>query len=208
MHDNQDTPLAIIVMGVSGSGKSSIGEGVAARLGVHFIEGDALHPASNVEKMSKGIPLTDEDRWPWLDLVGEALADQRADVIACSALRRAYRDRIRSHVPTVFFAHLQGSRELIADRLDARSHEFMPTGLLASELRIEVQPDDVTPLRGDGCRGHRVVLPDRLERFFAHRQAGRDLIVDILVADPGEQIIEPCPPGHDRSDDQPSIHDG
>ena len=124
----------LIVMGVSGCGKSTVAAALASEDGLTFVDADALHPAANVAKMAAGIPLVDEDRWPWLDLVGEALADQRADVIACSALRRAYRDRIRSHVPTVFFAHLQGSRELIADRLDARSHEFMPTGLLASQF--------------------------------------------------------------------------
>lgn len=92
----------VVVMGVSGSGKSTVGALVAAELGVVFVDGDALHPAANVAKMASGIPLTDADREPWLDAVGRTLADARAEglVVACSALKRAYRDRIRSHVPT------------------------------------------------------------------------------------------------------------
>ncbi|TIM33880.1 MAG: gluconokinase, partial [Mesorhizobium sp.] len=90
-------PGLIVVMGVSGCGKTSIGEGIAARLGIGFVEGDALHPIQNVEKMSAGVPLDDADRWPWLDLVGRALRTAQGDglVVTCSALKKAYRDRLR-----------------------------------------------------------------------------------------------------------------
>ncbi len=140
MHDNQDTPLAIIVMGVSGSGKSSIGEGVAAHLGVHFIEGDALHPASNVEKMSKGIPLTDEDRWPWLEKIGEvitaSLAKGEGIAVSCSALKRIYRERLRTSAGGhLYFIYLEGSRELLMRRMGERKGHFMPTSLLESQLQ-------------------------------------------------------------------------
>lgn len=130
----QTSAQPLIVMGVSGCGKSTVAAALAIADGLVFVDADALHPSSNVSKMAGGIPLSDDDRWPWLDRVGEVLADGRADVIACSALRRAYRDRLRSYVPTVFFAHLQGTRELIAERLDGRSHDFMPASLLSTQL--------------------------------------------------------------------------
>jgi len=139
MQDNQDTPLAIIVMGVSGSGKSSIGEGVAARLGIHFIEGDALHPAANVEKMSKGIPLTDEDRWPWLEKIGQeitaSLAKGEGIAVSCSALKRTYRERLRASAGGhLYFIYLHGSKELLTKRMGERKGHFMPASLLESQL--------------------------------------------------------------------------
>lgn len=140
MRDNQDIPLAIIVMGVSGSGKSSIGEGVAAKLGIHFIEGDALHPAANVEKMSKGIPLTDEDRWPWLEKIGQeisaSLAKDEGVVVTCSALKRVYRERLRASAGGhLYFIYLEGSKELLTKRMGERKGHFMPTSLLESQLQ-------------------------------------------------------------------------
>jgi gluconokinase len=140
MCENQDTPLAIIVMGVSGSGKSSIGEGVAAKLGVHFIEGDALHPAANVEKMSKGIPLTDEDRWPWLEKIGEvittSLAKGEGIAVSCSALKRVYRERLRASAGGhLYFVYLHGSKELLTKRMGERKGHFMPASLLESQLQ-------------------------------------------------------------------------
>ncbi len=139
MQDNQDTPLAIIVMGVSGSGKSSIGEGVASRLGIHFIEGDALHPAANVEKMSKGIPLTDEDRWPWLETIGQeitaSLAKGEGIAVSCSALKRTYRERLRASAGGhLYFIYLHGSKELLTKRMGERKGHFMPASLLESQL--------------------------------------------------------------------------
>ncbi|NLS18012.1 gluconokinase [Rhizobium sp. P40RR-XXII] len=140
MSETSQTPLAIIVMGVSGSGKSSIGEGVAAKLGIHFIEGDALHPAANVEKMSKGIPLTDEDRWPWLEKIGQeisaSLAKGEGVAVTCSALKRVYRERLRAAAGGhLYFIYLEGSKELLTKRMGERKGHFMPASLLESQLQ-------------------------------------------------------------------------
>lgn len=137
----------VVVMGVSGSGKSTIGLLVADALGVPFIDGDSLHPIANVTKMAAGNPLTDEDRWPWLALVGEALADatQTGLVVACSALKRAYRDAILAEAPAVVFLHLSGSREVLSARLEGRSGHFMPISLLDSQLATLEEPGDDEP---------------------------------------------------------------
>lgn len=125
----------VVVMGVSGCGKSTVGELLAQRLGVPFVDGDRLHPAANVAKMSAGTPLTDEDRWPWLEAVGAAIAaEPDGAVMACSALRRVYRDVIRRAAPGTVFVHLHGSRELLAARMAARPGHFMPPSLLDSQL--------------------------------------------------------------------------
>lgn len=122
-------------MGVSGSGKSTVGTALADRLGLPFEDGDHLHPRANVEKMAAGVPLTDDDRWPWLDLVGEWLA-ARPDggVIVCSALKRVYRDRLRQHVPDADFLHLTGSMDTIAERQRNRPGHFMPPSLLPDQF--------------------------------------------------------------------------
>ncbi|WP_128375509.1 gluconokinase [Streptomyces cavernae] len=131
------TPRVIVVMGVTGTGKSTIGSLLAARLGVVYADGDDFHPPANIEKMTAGTPLTDEDRWPWLDTIG-AWAHERAagpgGVVSCSALRRVYRDRLRAAEPGVVFVHLTGDRELIAERIDRRKGHFMPTALLDSQF--------------------------------------------------------------------------
>lgn len=125
----------IIVMGVSGCGKSAIGAGTARGLGIAFVDADDLHPEANVAKMSRGDPLNDEDRAPWLDRVGACLAESAPVVIACSALKRAYRDRIRRAAGgAVTFVHLAGDKALIAGRMAARSDHFMPTSLLDSQF--------------------------------------------------------------------------
>lgn len=130
---------AIIVMGVSGSGKSSVGEKLAGALHLAFVEGDALHPAANVEKMSKGIPLTDEDRMPWLDRIGEdmkaSLEKGEGIIVSCSALKRIYRDRLRAAAGgNLFFVYLEGSRQLLTKRMGERKGHFMPVSLLESQL--------------------------------------------------------------------------
>ncbi|MCP2030272.1 carbohydrate kinase (thermoresistant glucokinase family) [Okibacterium sp. HSC-33S16] len=128
----------IVVMGVSASGKSTIGALIAGALGVPFVDGDALHPQSNIEKMAGGHPLNDDDRWPWLAIVGETLATAGAAgtgmVIACSALRRGYRQAIIDNAPEVRFIHLDGSREVLAARIEGRSDHFMPPSLLDSQF--------------------------------------------------------------------------
>jgi gluconokinase len=137
-------PAAIVVMGVSGSGKSTVGDALAKRLGWLYEDGDKFHPASNVAKMSAGQPLTDEDRWPWLRAIAAEIdrliaAGERA-VIACSALRRAYRDVLVHGRGDVRIVYLSGTQALIADRLNHRKGHFMPPGLLASQFRTLEPP--------------------------------------------------------------------
>jgi gluconokinase len=138
-------PCALVVMGVSGSGKSTIAEKLAARLNWTFEDGDRFHPASNVAKMSAGHPLTDEDRWPWLQAIADEIdrvckAGSRA-VIACSALKRAYRDVLVHGRNDVRIIYLDGTEQLIADRLARRKGHFMPPGLLASQFKTLEPPD-------------------------------------------------------------------
>ncbi|WP_461190326.1 gluconokinase, GntK/IdnK-type [Arthrobacter sp. Z4-13] len=133
-------------MGVSGCGKTTIGDLVARELGVPFLDGDSLHPVENVAKMAAGMPLTDEDRWPWLATVGTALRDagDGGMVLACSALRRSYRDAIRKQAPDTIFLHLHGSEEVLSQRLEGRSGHFMPPALLVSQLATlePLEPDE------------------------------------------------------------------
>ncbi|AYG83846.1 Gluconokinase [Streptomyces hundungensis] len=131
-----NSPLTIVVMGVAGTGKTTIGPLVAERLGVPYAEGDDFHPAANVAKMSAGIPLDDADRWPWLDAIG-AWAHGRAGlggVVSSSALKRSYRDRLRAAAPGVVFLHLTGERGLIERRMAERKGHFMPAALLDSQF--------------------------------------------------------------------------
>ncbi len=128
----------LIVMGVSGSGKSTIGAALAEAFGVEFIDGDDLHPSANKAKMAAGQPLDDEDRAPWLEIIalriGAEFATGASIVVACSALKRRYRDQLIAHAPETVFVHLAGSRELIAERQRGRRHEYMPNSLLASQF--------------------------------------------------------------------------
>lgn len=125
----------IILMGVAGCGKSSVGERLAARLGIPYRDGDDLHAPEAVEKMRAGIPLTDEDRWPWLDRVAGVLAMEAPVIVGCSALKLAYRDRIRAGAGgPVRFVHLAGSRDVIAARMAQRTGHYMPTSLLDSQF--------------------------------------------------------------------------
>ncbi|TDO91490.1 gluconokinase [Enemella evansiae] len=137
-------PLAV-VMGVSGCGKSTIGALLAERLAVPFADADAFHPAANIAKMSAGIPLDDADRRPWLASIGEWLAEHRARgaVMACSALKRTYRDQIRTPAPGTVFLHLDGPFEVALTRVQSRPGHFMPASLLRSQYA------DLQPLESD-----------------------------------------------------------
>ncbi len=127
--------MKCVVMGVSGCGKSTLGAAIAANLGIGFQDADDLHPAANRAKMAAGQALTDEDRWPWLSAVGFAIAGQPALVMACSALRRSYRDHLRQIAgPDLRFLHLTAPQDIIAARLANRKGHFMPPALLASQL--------------------------------------------------------------------------
>ena len=137
---------AAVVMGVASCGKTSVGELLAEKLHAHFIEGDRLHPATNVAKMSAGNPLTDDDRWPWLKAIGESVAGREACVASCSALKRSYREAItKAAQRSVYFIYLHGSRELLENRIGARKGHFMPASLLESQLRTleEPAPDEL-----------------------------------------------------------------
>lgn len=152
MGSNPLPPL--VVMGVSGSGKSTLGALLGERLGLPFVDGDDLHPAANKEKMGSGIPLGDEDRRPWLEEIGRTLRKARGTgavpIIACSALKRSYRDLLRLHVPDLVFIHLTGSPEVLLQRMNARRHEFMPASLLDSQLAaLEPPAADERHIRAD-----------------------------------------------------------
>jgi carbohydrate kinase (thermoresistant glucokinase family) len=126
--------MRIVVMGVSGCGKSTVGKMLAEKLDANFIDGDDLHPAENKAKMAAGIALNDEDRWPWLEKVGQALGGEEKIIIACSALKRQYRERILSQATNAVFVHLHGTREVLAERMTSRTDHFMPVTLLDSQL--------------------------------------------------------------------------
>jgi gluconokinase len=135
----------IVVMGVSGSGKSTVGAALAQRLRVPFGDGDDLHPPANVAKMTAGQPLNDDDRYPWLEAIGEWLADHHdGGVMSCSALKRTYRDQLRRHCAAVEFLHLSGSPEVIGKRQASRPGHFMPASLLQSQFATlePLEPDE------------------------------------------------------------------
>jgi carbohydrate kinase (thermoresistant glucokinase family) len=140
--------MILVIMGVSGSGKTTIAEGLSRKLGWQYQEGDALHPPSNVAKMSNGTPLTDEDRLPWLRKIAEKIDEWRtrgvSGVVTCSALKRSYRDIIAGGQSDVQIVYPKGSQELIGRRMAARKGHFMPVSLLDNQLRIleEPSPDE------------------------------------------------------------------
>jgi gluconokinase len=140
---------AIVVMGVAGVGKSTVARLLAERLGLPFMEGDDLHSADNVAKMSAGIPLDDQDRWPWLAAISDWLRECDAagtgGVVTCSAVRRGYRDVLRVASPEVFFVHLSGDRALVGERMARRTGHFMPPELLDSQYAAlePLAPDEL-----------------------------------------------------------------
>ena len=153
-------------MGVSGCGKSTIGKALATKINAKFIDGDDLHPKSNIEKMSKGIPLEDIDRKPWLIDVGKALASGENVVIACSALRHSYRDLIRQYAPDAIFLHLTGSRELLEHRMSLRGGHFMKPKMLESQLAtLEALQSDEIGGDFDVAKTPEQIIDIFLERF-------------------------------------------
>ncbi|MDJ1134401.1 gluconokinase [Streptomyces iconiensis] len=153
-------------MGVSGSGKTTIGEALAPQLGVAFADADGFHPRANIDKMSAGVPLDDEDRAPWLAAMADWLAEHAGGgaVLVCSALKRRYRDRLRRASPRLFFLHLDGSYELISERLEQRKGHFMPPSLLRSQFEA------LEPLEEDE-RGAAIPIEGPPERTVAEARA-------------------------------------
>jgi len=173
MTDSAAPPSRVVIaMGVSGSGKTTVGSLLAGRLGWDFEEGDNLHPPENVAKMSAGHPLTDDDRWPWLRLIGAWIDDVAArghsGVVSCSALKRSYRDLLREGRPQVSFLYLDGTKDEIAARLALRHGHFMPAGLLDSQFA------DLQPLQPDEP-GAAVSVAGRPEEIVAQAIAALGL---------------------------------
>jgi gluconokinase len=166
----------MIVMGVSGSGKSTIGQALATALGLDFIDGDDLHPRANKEKMAAGHPLDDEDRAPWLEIIaqriGAELAEGNPVVVACSALKRRYRTQLVSYAPSTVFIHLSGQRDIIAERQAHRNHEYMPNSLLDSQFAT------LEPLEAD----ERSIVVDLAQTPADMVRFVKDKLADFTVA--------------------------
>jgi gluconokinase len=161
-------------MGVSGSGKSTVGAALAQRLQVPFVDADTLHPPANIAKMTAGEPLDDDDRRPWLDRVGDWLAGHRdGGVVSCSALKRQYRDQLRAHCPRIEFLYLSGSPELIGGRLAARSGHFMPAALLRSQFdALEPLGADEAGVTVDAGQGIGAIVDTFVAESAARRHPG------------------------------------
>jgi len=172
-------PLIVVVMGVAGCGKSSVGQTLALALGHEFIEGDAHHPPANIEKMSAGIPLTDADRDGWLGTLAGFIADAdregRGLVVACSALKRRYRDRLRGDCKRVVFLHLHGDKALIASRMGARTAHFMPMALVDSQFAdLEMPAADEPVLSYEVTLPAEAIVADAHARLTGGASFGRN----------------------------------
>ena len=142
--------MIVVLMGVSGSGKTTIGELLAQRLGFQFIEGDDYHPQRNIDKMRAGVPLEDVDRWPWLDALNRVLRKQRDAVVTCSALKQSYRQRLLAGVADKRLVYLTASKAVIAERVAKRKHKYMPASLLDSQFATLEPPHDATAIDVSG----------------------------------------------------------
>ncbi len=175
-------PTTLVVMGVSGAGKTTVAQGLVKRLGWDYAEGDDFHPAANVEKMRSGHPLTDEDRWPWLRAlaawIGDHEAAGRSAVVTCSALKRSYREVLCAGHPSVWFVHVTVDPGVIRDRVERRRGHYMPASLLDSQL------ETLEPLEPD-------------EPGVAVSGAGSpDVVVDhVLAAVQTDRVLTPSPTG-------------
>ena len=181
-----DPPVVLVVMGVSGSGKSTVAGMLAGRLGWDLEEGDDLHPASNIAKMAAGQPLTDEDRWPWLDRIAAWIqlhtASGTPGIITCSALRRVYRDRLAG--PGVAFVHLDGWRDAIASRLSTRIDHFMPQSLLGSQFAtLEPLEDDEDGIVVELSRSPKEEVREIMRRLRLEALPAPEYTADGLLAD-------------------------
>jgi gluconokinase len=170
----QGTPTSVVVMGVSGSGKSTVAAGLVERLGWEFAEGDDFHPPANVEKMRSGTPLGDEDRWPWLRTLAAWIGDHeragKSVVVTCSALKRAYRDVLREGHPSVWFAHVTADAELLRERVTHRTGHYMPSTLLESQLALLEPLQDDEPGAGvSGAGAPEDVVTELLSALAAER---------------------------------------
>ncbi|MFE6233667.1 gluconokinase [Cellulosimicrobium sp. NPDC057862] len=170
--ERTEPPQHLVVMGVAGSGKTTVATLLAQRLGTEYAEADQFHPEANIAKMSAGTPLTDEDRWPWLEAIRDWLSVEadagRSGVVTCSALKRSYRDLLRTARGRVCFVHLDGSPELLAERMEHRSGHFMPTSLLPSQLAtLEPLDDDEPGFTVDVTR-----TPEEIADLVLDRRAG------------------------------------
>lgn len=160
----------VVVMGVAGSGKSTVARALAEQEGWTMLEGDSFHPPANIAKMKAGTPLTDEDRWPWLRAIAakedELRAAGKSAVVACSALKRAYRDILIGDRPQTLLLYLRGSRELIGERMRARKNHFMPPALLISQFATLEEPEpDERPIIVDVEGSSEAVTAEALERL-------------------------------------------
>jgi gluconokinase len=167
-------PRIAVVMGVAGCGKTAVGGALAARLGWRMIEGDRLHPPANVERMSAGLPLTDEHRWGWLDAIGAEIAAAQRDgagaIAACSALKRTYRDRLRGFERPILFIHLAIDRATAKDRVASRQGHFMPASLVDSQFAdLEPPGADEGAITFDGAQPVAEIVAEAL------RVLGREL---------------------------------
>jgi carbohydrate kinase (thermoresistant glucokinase family) len=169
--------MIVVVMGVSGVGKTTVGERLAARLGADFLEGDRFHPAANIAKMSSGVPLDDADRRPWLEALATELDRFRrrgaAVVLTCSALRESYRAILRGRYDDVAFVFLDGTKTLVQGRLAARRGHFMPPGLLDSQFAALEAPEAAEPaIRVDVDATPEAIVEAVLQRLVLQRPGG------------------------------------